>query len=825
MSTFLILVILLSFGEMVSSVTNAGDVQILHHFHDGLENPEILQWPPSNDDPCGSGWPHIVCHEDRVTVIDVQNLGLKGLVSQNLNGLSNLEEINLSRNQFFGSLPTLEGLSKLTEAYFGDNEFDMIPSNFVQELHNLRALSLDNNPLNTNGGWKIPSGLQQSSKLEVLSFAYSNLVGTIPEWLGTMPSLLILKLHHNRIYGVIPSTFRGSSLEVLMLNDPIENALTGTIDILGTMKNLEYIRLQGNRFIGTIPVSISGLTSLKTLILGSNELSGTIPKSLTEMKLEILDLSNNHLLGPIPMLKSKVFTIANNSFCGDTPGTACASEVTTLIEFLAGLNYPVTLTSRWKGNDPCNSWPGVKCENRKVVEINLPSQHLNGTISPSIAADLKTLTLLNLKGNSIYPPIPKFQRDVSVLIGKFPSKPKSPSGSSTIGGAKSRSWSMIVVIILAATATIILVFLVIYFWKKRKGSQAPKDMSFKEPNDMPFEELCRVTENFSIQNKIGSGGYGIVYKAVLRDGREAAIKRMQRCETEKAQNKFQFEVDALKNLRHKNIVSLWGSCIEGNERLLVYEYMPQGDLRKHLLRDCVQAEPLSWKMRLNIALDVASGIKYLHHDAPENFVHCDIKSPNILLGADFRAKLSDFGSLKKNSHSSMFSRAIGTIGYTAPDMAGCLEADVYSFGVVLMELVTGKKPIIENTKQKEAPQHLTELFGEITPENVRVVSDGALEQEIDDATSKSMYDVVKLAVSCTAWRGHQRPDMVEVVQKLLKMVQDLTPVVAAEPEEVSGFDFNEPQEQHPRQENSAPLVLKKMFNDALGVRTGFFHTN
>ncbi|MCH94384.1 putative receptor protein kinase TMK1-like, partial [Trifolium medium] len=185
--------------------------------------------------------------------------------------------------------------------------------------------------------------------------------------------------------------------------------------------------------------------------------------------------------------------------------------------------------------------------------------------------------------------------------------------------------------------------------------------------------LRNVTKNFAPENELGRGGFGVVYKGELDDGTKIAVKRMEAgVITNKALDEFQAEIAVLSKVRHRHLVALIGYSIEGNERILVYEYMPQGALSQHLFHwKSFGLEPLSWKRRLNIALDVARGMEYLHTLAHQSFIHRDLKSSNILLADDFRAKVSDFGLVKlaPNGEKSVVTKLAGTFGYLAPEYA------------------------------------------------------------------------------------------------------------------------------------------------------------
>ncbi|CAL9073205.1 unnamed protein product, partial [Musa textilis] len=163
-----------------------------------------------------------------------------------------------------------------------------------------------------------------------------------------------------------------------------------------------------------------------------------------------------------------------------------------------------------------------------------------------------------------------------------------------------------------------------------------------------IQVLRNVTNNFSEENILGRGGFGTVYKGELHDGTKIAVKRMEAgVMGAKGLNEFKSEIAVLTKVRHRNLVSLLGYCLAANERLLVYEYMPQGTLSRHLFEWKESGfKPLEWKKRLSIALDVARGVEYLHSLAQQSFIHRDLKPSNILLGDDMKAKVADFGLVR-----------------------------------------------------------------------------------------------------------------------------------------------------------------------------------
>ncbi|KAI8532978.1 hypothetical protein RHMOL_Rhmol11G0260400 [Rhododendron molle] len=213
-----------------------------------------------------------------------------------------------------------------------------------------------------------------------------------------------------------------------------------------------------------------------------------------------------------------------------------------------------------------------------------------------------------------------------------------------------------------------------------------------------FKELETATGGFSDENVVGEGGYGIVYRGVLLDGSVVAVKSLLNNKGQ-AEKEFKVEVEAIGKVRHKNLVGLIGYCAEGAKRLLVYEYVENGNLEQWLHGDVGPCSPLTWDVRLKIAIGTAKGLAYLHEGLEPKVVHRDVKSSNILLDRKWNAKVSDFGLAKLLGPESTYvtTRVMGTFGYVSPEYAntGMLNegSDVYSFGILLMELITGKSPV------------------------------------------------------------------------------------------------------------------------------------
>ncbi|KAI4305781.1 hypothetical protein L6164_029126 [Bauhinia variegata] len=288
--------------------------------------------------------------------------------------------------------------------------------------------------------------------------------------------------------------------------------------------------------------------------------------------------------------------------------------------------------------------------------------------------------------------------------------------------------------------------------------------------EFSYEELANATNNFSLANKIGQGGFGAVYYAELR-GEKAAIKKMDM----QASREFLAELKVLTHVHHVNLVRLIGYCVEGS-LFLVYEYIENGNLSQHLRGS--GKDPLPWTCRMQIALDSARGLEYIHEHTVPVYIHRDIKSANILIDKNFHGKVADFGLTKLTevgSSSLPTGRLVGTFGYMPPEYAQygdvSPKVDVYAFGVVLYELISAKEAIIKINDNVADSKGLVALFGGVLnqpdpTEDLRKLVDPRLG---DNYPIDSVRKMAQLARACTQDNPQLRPSMRSIVVALMTL--------------------------------------------------------
>ncbi|XWS14723.1 hypothetical protein CRYUN_Cryun35bG0033200 [Craigia yunnanensis] len=307
----------------------------------------------------------------------------------------------------------------------------------------------------------------------------------------------------------------------------------------------------------------------------------------------------------------------------------------------------------------------------------------------------------------------------------------------------------------------------------RSGDHGMAIMAFPEVSHLAWghwyalRELEESTNDFAAENVIGEGGYGIVYRGVFEDNTKVAIKNLLNNRGQ-AEKEFKVEVEAIGRVRHKNLVRLLGYCAEGAHRMLVYEYVDNGNLEQWLHGDVVPCSPLTWEIRMNIVLGTAKGLTYLHEGLEPKVVHRDIKSSNILLDKQWNPKVSDFGLAKLlgSERSYVTTRVMGTFGYVAPEYAstGMLNerSDVYSFGILLMEIISGRNPVDYSRPQGEV--NLVEwLKTMVTNRNAEGVLDPKLPEK---PSSRALKRALLVALRCVDPNAQKRPKLGHVIHML-----------------------------------------------------------
>ncbi|XP_014756364.1 tyrosine-sulfated glycopeptide receptor 1 isoform X1 [Brachypodium distachyon] len=672
-----------------------------------------------------------------LTALRLSNNSLHGQLSSRIGNLKYLSFLSLGKNNFTNitnALQILKSSKKLTTLLIGHNfQGEILPQDeTIGGFENLQVLDIEG----CNFTGKIPLWISRVTNLEMLLLNSNQLTGSIPEWINSLSNLFFVDVSDNSLTGEIPltlmempmlkSTENAINLDPRVFELPVYNGPSLQYRVLTSFPTV--LNLSKNNFTGLIPPEIGQLKVLAVLDFSFNKLSGQIPRSICNLtNLQVLDLSSNNLTGSIPAALNSLhflsaFNISNNDLEGPIP---------------SGGQFHTFENSSFDGNPKlCGSMLTHKCGSTSIPTSSTKRDKVVFAIAFSVL--FGGITILLLLGCLI----------VSVRMKGFTAKNRRENNGDVEATSSYSSSEQI---------------LVVTWLPQGKG----------EENKLNFTDILRATDNFDKENIIGSGGYGLVYKADLPDGSKLAIKKLhgEMCLMER---EFSAEVDALSMARHENLVPLWGYCIQGNSRFLIYSYMENGSLDDWLHnRDDDATSFLDWPIRLKIAQGASMGLSYIHDVCKPHIVHRDIKSSNILLDKEFKAYVADFGLarliLPNKTH--VTTELVGTMGYIPPEYGqawvSTLRGDMYSFGVVLLELLTGRRPVPVLSTSKE-----------LVPWVLQMRSEGKQIEVLDPKLQGTGYEeqmlkVLEAACKCVDNDQFRRPTIMEVVSCLANIEGDL----------------------------------------------------
>ncbi|XP_021754643.1 receptor protein-tyrosine kinase CEPR1-like [Chenopodium quinoa] len=726
---------------------------------------------------------------------------LQGLILPSLGTMSSLVDLELSGNYLHGQIPPELGkLNNLKSLMLYYNE---LTGTIPEELGNLTKLTDLDMSVNKLTG-RIPESICRLPKLRGLQIYNNSLTGEIPTALGDSKSLSFLSIYDNFLTGDVPKNLGKSSAMTLL--DLSENQLSGKLppEICKGGK-LVYFLVLSNKFTGEIPETYEKCTSLVRFRVSNNQLKGSVPQGLFGLPhVAVIDLAFNQLTGPIsPSIGNaknlSEFFAQSNQISGALPPEISGAVSLVKIDLSNNLlSGPI---------------PTEIGNLKKLNLLLLRSNKLNSSIPDSLS-ELKSLNLLDLSNNQLTGKLPRSLSEIipnsvnfsnNNLHGPIPlSLIKEGLEDSFLGNpglcvttytdTSDRSFQLcqqactrkrVNLMWVIVASVILFLFGAILFFKRwlRKGKSLighdeTMSSSFCSYDVKSFHRISfnqrEILDAMVDENIVGHGGSGTVYRIGLSSGDIVAVKKLWSRKTKDKvpedqlfpDKELETEVQTLGNIRHKNIVKLYCYLSSFDCSLLVYEYMPNGNLWDALHKGKIQ---LDWPTRHQIALGVAQGLAYLHHDLLPSIVHRDIKSSNILLDVDFQPKVADFGVAKvlqaKGGKDSSNTVIAGTYGYMDPDYANTSKAttkcDVYSFGVVLMELVTGKKPV-----EAEFGENKNIINWVTTKAETKEGAMEVLDKRVSGLFRDDMLQVICTAIRCTARAPAPRPTMNDIVQFL-----------------------------------------------------------
>lgn len=732
--------------------------------------------------------------------LDLAINNLEGKIPDGLLSLKDLSNLFLFHNRLTGEIPiTVEALNLVQVDLAMNNLSGSIPQDFGK-LNNLTVLNLYSNQL--TGG--IPASLGLIPTLKVFRLFKNKLNGTLPPELGLNSKLEAFEVSENQLSGSLPEHLCSKGL--LQGAIAFSNHLSGELPKgLGSCDALRTVQVYDNNLSGELPEGLWTSLNLSTLMISNNSFSGQLPSTRLAWNLSRLEISNNNFSGEIPQQVSSwetlvVFKASGNLFSGKIPVELTSlSQLNTLS--LDGNRFSGELPSQiisWRSlntldlsrNELSGYIPTAICSLPDLLYLDLSGNQFSGQI-PSELGDLR-LNSLNLSSNELSGTIPDVFDNLayensflnnSNLCANSPIL-NLPSCYTTIHSShklSSKVLAMILVLsIVVFLVTVLLTFFVVRDYRRKKRGHDLATWKLTSFQRLDFTEF-NVLANLTDTNLIGTGGSGKVYRVSTNCPREfVAVKRIwnSRELDQKLEKEFNAEVQILGSIRHSNIVKLLCCISCENSKLLVYEYMENHSLDKWL--HAKKTRPmagmslahhviLDWPKRLEIAIGAAQGLYYMHHECSPPIIHRDVKSSNILLDSQFKARIADFGLAKilaKHGEGEPHTMSViaGSFGYIAPEYAYTTKInekiDVFSFGVVLLELTTGRKPS-SGGEHTNLAEWAWQLYGEGNNIN------DALDEDIKKTCySEEMATVFKLGLICTSTLPTTRPSMKEVLHIL-----------------------------------------------------------
>ncbi|KAK8589037.1 hypothetical protein V6N13_087915 [Hibiscus sabdariffa] len=722
------------------------------------------------------------------------------------NNWTKLTTLIFQGNSFEGPIPSsFTNLTSLNSLRIGDIYSGSSSLDFVRNLKNLTDLVLRNVLLTGI----LPSYITELQSLQKLDLSFNNLTGTIPSALFTMNSLQDLFLGNNSLSGAIPS----QKSETLQNIDLSYNLLSGNLPswvIPGLQLNLVANNFTLNSSSLRLFPGLECLQRSFPCFRNAPRYANFSIKCGGQQMISdgITFEADNSAFGAATfnMTSTQKWAVSNAGLFADrlnqlyvenyggqvrrtnTPelyqtsrlspgslryyGLGLENGLYTVKLFFAETGFEDRISQSWRslGRRIFN----VYIQGNRTLrdfDISKEAGGVQRARTPSFIANVTENRLeIHLfwagKGTCCTPEqgyygpsisaisvTPNFRPSVSWIP---PENPKEK---------KNRTALIAGVTVSGVALALILMFAIMYL--KRKSNNDDEEVLLgigPRPNTISYSELKAATEDFSPSKKLGEGGFGPVYKGTLSDGRVVAVKQLS-VASNQGKDQFITEIATISAVQHRNLVKLYGCCIEGNRCLLVYEYLENKSLDKALFgRNDLH---LDWPTRFNICLSTARGLAYLHEDSRPRIVHRDVKASNILLDAELCPKISDFGFAKlyddKKTHIS--TRVAGTIGYLAPEyaMLGHLteKADVFGFGVLILEISSGR-PNSYNTTENDRVYLLEWVWTLV--ENNQLLS--LLDPTLAEFDENEALRVIGVALLCTQSSPSMRPPMSRVVAML-----------------------------------------------------------
>ncbi|KAI5566636.1 hypothetical protein BDE02_13G033900 [Populus trichocarpa] len=717
-----------------------------------------------------------------------------------IGNLRNLFILNLKDNKLFGSIPSSIGnMTLLTRLHLNNNNLSGSVPREIGQLESLVELKLSSN----NFTGHLPRDLCLGGLLVNFTAANNHFSGPIPKSLRNCTSLFRFRLDRNQLTGNISEDF--GLYPNLNFVDLSHNDLSGELTWKwGGFHNLACLLLSNNNISGEIPSELGKATGLQMIDLSSNLLKGTIPKELGQLKaLFNLALHNNHLFGVLPveiqmLSQLRVLNLASNNLGGSIPKQL--GECSNLLQLnLSHNKFTGSIPSEigllhllghldLSGNLLAGEIPSQIGQLKRLETMNLSHNKLSGLI-PTAFVDLVSLTAVDISYNELEGPIPEIKGFIEAPFEAFMNNSGLCGNVSglkpcTLLTSRRKSNKIVILILFPLLGSLLLLLIMVgclYFHHRTSRErisclgerQSPLSFAvWGYEEEILHDTIIQATNNFNSNNCIGKGGYGIVYRAMLPTGQVVAVKKLHPSRDGELMSfkTFRNEIRMLIDIRHRNIVKLYGFCSLIEHSFLVYEFIERGSLKMNLSSE-EQAMDLDWNRRLNVVKGVANALSYLHHDCSPPIIHRDISSSNVLLDLEYEAHVSDFGTARLlMADSTNWTSFAGTFGYIAPELAYTMrvneKCDVYSFGVLTMEVIMGMHPG-DLISSLSASAFSSSSCSQI---NQHALLKDVIDQRIplpENRVAEGLVYIIKIAFACLLANPQSRPTMRQVASELI----------------------------------------------------------
>ncbi|GMI74525.1 MDIS1-INTERACTING RECEPTOR LIKE KINASE2 [Hibiscus trionum] len=715
---------------------------------------------------------------ESLRTLTLTNNSISGPIPASIGNLTRLSILVLSENSLSGPIPPSPTYSRLTNLQLSNNRLTgPLPENLCLGGV-LSHFGASNNDLTSS----IPSSLRDCRSLYRVRLEGNQFTGNISDAFGVYPKLNYIALSGNKFFGELsPKWGQCPNLTSLQISN---NSISGTIPVeLGHGTQLGELDLSLNHLTGEIPKELGALQRMSRLFLSGNRFSGEIPSEIGLLSnLEQLNLASNNLSGPVPDSLGNCSKLFNLNLSKNNLGWS--------IPFSIG--YMNALQSLDLSQNSLIGGIPQQFGNLHSLEIlNLSHNMLNGSI-PKAFNDLHGLRFVNISFNQLEGPIPDLKafhgasfdalRNNIGLCGNATGlKPCVLPSRASHGHERTIKVAILVAVSLFGVLLLLFVLARSFLTFSKKTPTVESESNEEQLGDIftvlgfngkvLHDNIIEATEDFSSEYCIGVGGYGTVYKAVLPTGQTVAVKKLHQSENSMLidnSKAFESEIVALLEIRHRNIVQMYGFCSHTKHSYLVYEFVERGSLRM-VLSNNEQAKEFDWEKRLKVVKGMADALAYMHHDRSQPIVHRDISSNNVLLDLYYEARVSDFGTARiLRPDSSNWTSLAGTYGYIAPELAYSMrvdeKCDVYSFGVLTVEVFMGRHP-------GELLSYLSSSAPASVSSEQQILLKDVIDQRLSPPGCKSANDIVsamKIAFACLNGNPQLRPTMRQVTQDLTR---------------------------------------------------------